>query len=580
MPLPYPSFNDDPMYGSRTRQSRGYPTVDPPAAPVYAPPPPKYTDNQWAQHQNAISDVDRLLAAEKDPAIRQRLVAQKNEMQAAYRAHRPYPNFADRALDQQAMQTGVSVANSQIAGQTATNTIKAQAPVAAASVNAQGRVAAAQVQGETRRDVAATNAKARERAAQILAAPKVGGAMPSQEQMQWAQDVVAGKNVGPEPGAAQTTPTAPAPKAPTTQPSAPRATAESTATASFPAQGTEEAPSVPAPSLPPPTIPEAKAAQYENPYQTTPPERPVVGSVTSSAPGSTAPGSVIAPDGKTYTAADGRRYVVESRGTGSSGGITVKTGDYGNTPQESASAKQAQAEPEFSDTDRAAYQAYRQSSGDRSISMRAFLSGPYKQYQQANKADAARYDAERAPSLAQVTNTARRDSAENLAGINKAMSSPEWGQQWRQDRANALAAGGPTIAPTATRTAQYAAAHPSLTPPTPAPAAQTQPTPQRPYSIPEPLPPTLISDDEFERRYGAMRSQTILPSPAPVATTQPAAPTLNPPQAATRPAATTQPVRTVNIKGVPFTDNGDGTVTHPDGRVYSLLNGRIAARIK
>jgi hypothetical protein len=490
MPPRYPSYDDDLTYGTpRTRQSRGYPTIEPPA-PVYTP---KSRQETYGLHQNILKRHDDMIAREADPTRKAAIAAQREEMNAAWLEGRPYPDFAARALEQQAMGTHANIAGAAVAA----NTIKAQAPVAAANVRGQYQVEAKRVEGDVRKEVASTNAdakkygadasaRAREISARIKAATSVGGAMPSPEDQAWLKNYV--QNGGTVAPTAQAAPTPQAPQTPTTRPATTQSVA-STATNTFPAQGTEEeAPSVPMPSLTPPTIPEARAAEYQNPYQTTPRE----------------PAPRPAP--VTGDAADPK----------STSGIKFDAGDYGRSPQESKSAKQAQAEPEFSDTDRAAYQAYRQSSGDRSISMRAFLSGPYKQYQQANKADAARYDAERAPSLAQVTNTARRDSADNLAGIKTAMASFPTANPQRP-------APSPQPAPAAVAQTPRPAM-PTVNPPAPMIAQRVAP------------PPTLISGPQvaYAEEYPGLGT----PAPAaPVATTQPTAPVVSPRQVTTQPRA-------------------------------------------
>lgn len=572
----YRDPNQNRQHNIITNDGVGAPSAEPPPAAPSIPSGP--SQDTWALHQNILKDYNDRAAKETDPTRKAEILAQSAEVHNAYLQGRPYPDFVQRAQQQQQQQAAVNVAGLQ--AQTAG--VKAGAPVAAAQARANGQVQAAQINSATKEKLgfggfdskqktAQIGADAKTRAAQIIAASKAGGVMPSPEDLKWAKGIIEG---GAPTAAPSTTPQlAPSP-APAAAPGAP-------AIPTGPAAGPTAAPGAPAitpsaassgapgasPTQPPiPALPGVSG--LNNPFYVTPqaPAAPLDGK--SRAPGSTAPGSVIAADGKTYTGADGKRYVVEGLPTN----IKFDAGDYGTSP---ATAKSQQQPAGVSDASLAAWRNYRAKTGDTSMSLRDYTENFAPAENAANNTPAVQASAAAATSARQRADAAQARSDQSTADANNlnrqiANQQPYSGSPYRADGSQASTVTGkapPPGSPTASLAAPATAAT------APQPGANPSATPNVAVLTPPITAPTSPPFAASIGAPGASPGQAAL-APLGVPNASPRVPTAQPaaPSAAAK--------RTLTFNGVQFTDNGDGTVTSPQGAVYAHTNGRITARIR
>jgi hypothetical protein len=108
----------------------------------------------------------------------------------------------------------------------------------------------------------------------------------------------------------------------------------------------------------------------------------------------------------------------------------------------------------------------------------------------------------------------------------------------------------------------------------PRPPAIPQFQPPANPGFPTPTPPQMASN--LAAPYGTPPAGMAgTPRPRPMPSVTPPTPVANVP--ATQPAASKRKLR---FKGVEFDDNGDGTVTHPNGSTYAHTNGTITKRIQ
>jgi hypothetical protein len=409
--------------------------------------------------------------------------------------------------------------------------------------------------------------------------------------------------VAAQPAAPQPSPVSPAPVAPTVQP--PQATPPAPVASLPPAQTSPP----PVPSTPSPEpIPELKAKTYADAALTPTPE-PVQTNTSSMDPAKNEPAAPAAPaqppkpslrdkfdikadDGTTYTLTlgkdakgnpvyttndgqtitpqtgivgithGGKRYTADAEGQINSGNASSMVTQDERNRRNAEKAKHEQQVLQAQDRNRANYDKAR-SLGHR---------GDFTSFVNGGQAQAYRDVQAPSEELRQVNQDAQIAQNNYAAARQKTESDRASVDNWNAlnprpttgYRATSLGPiGQPAPMPPVPQSIPAQAPRPPAIPPIPTPANTGFPTP---------TPPQMASN--LTAPYGTPPAGMAgTPRPRPM-------PSVTPPPVANVPATPAASKRKLRFKGVEFDDNGDGTVTHPNGSTYAHTNGTITKRIR